>query len=305
MKPYTVVITSCGRFDLLDRTLGSLQQHLEGPLDGVIVAEDSGNPDVQDVVRATFPDALVLLNRPQLGQLTSIDRAYSFVRTPFIFHCEDDWEFSSGSFLHPSAVLLEAFPELSLISLRARGELNRRLRNAPGRSYRGIPYFQADPALHPDYFGYSFNPGLRRTADYLRIGPFASFCGEREISYCFKKLGYTMGYLEDACVMHIGHDRHIDDPKMGRKARTTPQRLAHSARIRFDRLRRHALPWLDPAVQIQRGIGRFAASRLSPQVPLLRPSQFLPTSRDRGATGELQTGRQLTPDWMELSSADR
>ena len=263
MDEYTVVITSCGRFDLLERTLQSLQPHLEGPLTSLVVVEDSGQAEVRDVVRSVAPDAEVLINEQRLGQLASIDRAYSTIRTPLVFHCEDDWLFTHGGFLEDSATLLEAFPHLSLISLRSRTEVNKRVQNSPRLSHQRVKYFQADPALHPEYFGYSFNPGLRRMSDYRRIGPFSSFKGEREISYCFKKLGYTMAYLEQPCVTHIGDERHIDDPQTHLRARNMRQRLAHSCRLRIDRLHRTLFPARDPAVQIQRGVGEFAATRLS------------------------------------------
>lgn len=265
MNPYTVVITSCGRFDLLERTLRSLQPHLTGPLEAVIVAEDSGDEAVRDVVGTIVPDAEVLINSPRMGQLASVDRAYAKVRTPLIFHCEDDWQFLCGGFLEPSSELLDAFPHLSLISLRSRQEINHRVRNAPSRHHGQIEYFEADPRRHPEYFGYSFNPGLRRMSDYRRVGPFASFQGERQISYCFKTLGYTMGFLEQPCVTHIGDERHVDDPKTHLRARSMSQRLIHSCRIRFDRLHRRLLPARDPAVQIQQGMGPFAASRLARQ----------------------------------------
>ena len=265
MEEYTVVITSCGRFDLLERTLRSLIAYLEGPQESVIVIEDSGQQTVDDVVRSVLPDARVIVNEQRLGQLASVDKAYAQVQTPYIFHCEDDWHFTAGGFLEDSYALLKAFPELSLVSLRSRDELNRLIRTSPTRRLGSIDYFQADPDLHPEYFGYSFNPGLRRRADYLRIGPFASFRGEREISYCFKKLGYTIGYLEQACVTHIGDERHINDPKTHKRARTLPQRLAHSLRLRVDRLHRAAFPAHDPANQIQNGSGKFAETRLSNQ----------------------------------------
>ena len=232
MKAYTVVITSCGRFDLLERTLRTLQPHLDGPLDAVVVIEDSGDASAGDVVHSIVPDARVLVNERQRGQLASIDRAYEQVRTPLIFHCEDDWEFTAGGFLEDSATLLDEFANLSLVSLRPRDEINKLVRGTPTRHCDGVNYFRADPSLHPEYFGYSFNPGLRRTSDYRRLGPFASYSGEREISYCFKRLGYTMAYLEHACVTHIGNERHVDDPQTHLRARNLSQRLMHSCRLR-------------------------------------------------------------------------
>ena len=33
------------------------------------------------------------------GQIPAIDAAYAHVDTEFIFHCEDDWEFTSAGFV--------------------------------------------------------------------------------------------------------------------------------------------------------------------------------------------------------------
>ncbi len=51
IEPYTVALTSCGRFDLLEQTLDSLLPHLEGPLAKIVIAEDSGSFEVESVVR--------------------------------------------------------------------------------------------------------------------------------------------------------------------------------------------------------------------------------------------------------------
>ena len=56
MEPYTVALTSCGRFDLLEQTLRSLLPRLDGPLAGILIAEDSGDERIYDVVRQ-FGDA--------------------------------------------------------------------------------------------------------------------------------------------------------------------------------------------------------------------------------------------------------
>ena len=80
MEPYTVAVTSCGRFDLLERTLGSLLPRLEGPVAKLVITEDSGDPAVHDVIRRFSGGGLkfeVLVNERPLGLIRSIDRLYS------------------------------------------------------------------------------------------------------------------------------------------------------------------------------------------------------------------------------------
>lgn len=263
MGAYSVVVTSCNRFDLLEKTLETLLPRLDGNLQEIIVAEDSGKEEVNDVVARLGKEIRVILNRPQLGQLASIDRAYATVKTPYIFHCEDDWDFFGDDFITPSIELLEAFPAISMVSLRPKDELHPKERIQPERIHNGIRYMVADPDAHPEYFGYSFNPGMRRLADYHRMGPFCDYRGEREISYCFKQLGQSMAYLQPPAVRHSGWGRHVDDPKQEKRLKSFSGRLKKSAGLRLARLKRVILPFTDPAYQLKRGVGPFAESRIA------------------------------------------
>ena len=118
MEPYTVALTSCGRFDLLEQTLRSLLPRLDGPVAEILIAEDSGDARVHDVVRQ-FGDAYgrieVIFNDPPLGQAKSIDRLYARIGTDWIFHCEDDWEFHAGGFIGKSFAILKEFDRLGIM----------------------------------------------------------------------------------------------------------------------------------------------------------------------------------------------
>ncbi len=266
MQKYTLVITSCDRFDLLEATLRSLMPRLDEGLQEVVIAEDSGKPGVYDVVKKVGIEAQILLNSPRLGQLASIDRAYSVVKTDYIFHCEDDWEFFGDGFVQPSLQLLDQYEKISMVSLRARDDLDRRHRNQPSTVWNGISFIAADPTAHPEYFGYAFNPGMRRISDYRRFGPFKDYRGEREVSYCFKSLGYHIVALEPPAVRHIGWDRHIHDPKDVIRAADFFARLKHSVWLRGMRLKRNLFRHNDPAYQLKQGRGPFAESRFDPQL---------------------------------------
>ncbi len=260
MEPYTVVVTSCGRFDLLEITLRSLIARLEGPLAKILIVEDSGSRGVFDVVGRFDCEMQVVLNASPLGQMASIDRAYAQVDTEWIFHCEDDWEFFRDGFIGSSYTLLKEFQNLSIVSLRPRKEINSLVRNAKTREFEGVEYFTAEPGLHPEYFGYSFNPGLRRLSDYRKIAPLAALPdAERDASYCFKKLGYTMAWLERPAVRHIGGGRHVDDPTLPPRAAGLRRRLGNSARKRLRRLCRRFHPRSDPATMIVRRASRTSA----------------------------------------------
>ncbi|MBI1391571.1 MAG: glycosyltransferase [Alphaproteobacteria bacterium] len=239
---FTLVITSCGRFDLLTRTLASLSRCLDEPPARAILIEDSGDASVRDVAQSAGPlvgrPIETIVNDRRLGQMASIDRAYAMVKTPFIFHCEDDWEFTRAGFIASSRRLLDAMPDVSMVGLRDRWSLNPLLHNLPDEEHAGERVFMTDPAAHPEYFSYSFNPGLRRLSDYRQIGPFSALGHEADVSLAFKRAGFRMAYLSEAAVAHIGDDRHVNDP-MGPKRPTNPfERWGRSVSKRIKRVRR-------------------------------------------------------------------
>jgi hypothetical protein len=239
-QSYTLVVTSCGRFDLLEATLRSFYSHVDVAPHELIVVEDSADENVRQVVDGFGVPARTLVNGGRLGQMQAIDRAYAQVGTPLIFHCEDDWLFTRGGFMRESAALLQALPDVSMVGLRPRAELNPLVRKSPVERLGDIAYFRMDPGLHPEYFSHSFNPGLRRLADYARLGPYAPLGQEPDVSYAFKQAGFRIANLEVPAVQHIGFGRHIDDPMHNPRPRNPIQRLERSIRKRVKRLRRAA-----------------------------------------------------------------
>src|ERR1700755_3435286 len=104
----TVVVTSCKRHDLLARTLESFRaMESEGRVARILVAED-GDADPAAVC-ARFGAEHFITGTPG-GQVGPRDKAYARVDTPYIFHLEDDWEFTRSGFLQKSRAMLEADP---------------------------------------------------------------------------------------------------------------------------------------------------------------------------------------------------
>lgn len=210
----SVVLTSCGRFDLLERTLASFLQYNTYPLSQFIVVEDSGSPEVRNIIEA-FPIAFeVIVNAPSRGQIASIDIAYSQVTKPLIFHCEDDWLFLRQGFIEDSLAVLDSFPQVSVVNLACPGiveEMDEVLKTCAVLEQCGVRFKIIPPHAHPLWFGYSFNPGLRRTADYRRLGTFTSIGHESDLSVYFKKRNMSVAVLENPACRHIGRERHVRD----------------------------------------------------------------------------------------------
>jgi hypothetical protein len=209
------VITSCGRFDLLEQTLKSFFSCNTHPIDQFLLVEDSGRREVLDVLRQ-FPVSFeVILNETPMGQMGSIDLAYAKVSQPLIFHCEDDWGFFRPGLLDDSIKVLEALPNVSMVSAIATGildELDDVVVNCPLSQMNGVDFFRIPIEAHPLWFGYSLNPGLRRTSDYRKLGNFSAIGHEPELSLYFKSLGMSIAVLKEPAYTHIGEGRHVPDP---------------------------------------------------------------------------------------------
>jgi hypothetical protein len=229
----TMVITSCGRQDLLAETVKSFEHHAPNTLDELIIVEDG--PADNSFVRELMPTvkSFNLLNSPvpRRGQLLNIEWAYEQVKTPYVFHCEDDWRFTKPKFIEDSLTLLETFPECLMVHLRSHKDQwqeshNRSWVEETEYKLDELSYWKTRPWIqHDGGFGFSFNPGLRRLVDYTRIGgvrqPVADRYGpffnqkdgcllERTNAENYQRLGMWCASLEPAGrVEHIGWHRHI------------------------------------------------------------------------------------------------
>lgn len=201
MPEITLCVTSCGRHDLLDRTLRSFAQFNTYPIKETIFVEDSdlGPPEWLADLPGIGPKQWIA-NGARKGQVYSIDRAYAEVSTPYIFHCEDDWEFLKSGFIEASLELLERSPRVWTVSLRGSDcnghevEFDQEL----GINIH-VPYWREG------WGGFHWNPGLRRMADYRRIGsygrhlsydPRITVVGELDLSRHHLDNGYRIAVLD-------------------------------------------------------------------------------------------------------------
>ena len=238
----TFVITSAARFDLLATTLESFFQYNTAPISRYVLVEDRGGRSVLDILEKYPAKFDVMINDPPAGAIASVDLAYRTVTTPYIFHCEDDWRFFRSGFVEESMVLLEAFPEISVVVSRRRGQtpMSDLIYQGALQKHKGIAFRCAPMLAHPHWLGYSFNPGLRRLSDYRKIGSFGRWGVEIDVSIYFKRMGMTMAILEEPACETTGWKRHVKDPTWGRNWRGRIQQkqrtLAHYTQIVLNRL---------------------------------------------------------------------
>jgi hypothetical protein len=223
----TVVVTSCGRQDLLDLTLDSFLQHNTFPITEFIIIEDGDsakNRALREKYRG-YPFKWLATSQ-RAGQIAAIDLAYREVRTELIFHCEDDWEFFAPGFIEKSLAILAQNHSILQVWIRALNDTNGHpVLNYPLTAAE-IPY----RLLCHDYegkwgsiwHGFSWNPGLRRRRDYRLLGSFVSLDPETtreaweveaDAGAFYRQRGFFAAILTDnnsnGYVRHIGGNRQV------------------------------------------------------------------------------------------------
>ena len=227
----TVVLTSCGRPDLLAKTLDSFFEYNTYPIDDFIVMEDGTEPSsLGGDAKYSSRGIRWLSTGRRSGQMAAIDRAYGLVKTEYIFHCEDDWEFYAPGFIEKSLAILRRSPEVLQVWIRALNDTNNLAIMEHVFSADGVTYRFIRPGHHTEewgtWHGFSLNPGLRRTRDYHSIGSFAAHNPdgslkawevERALSEVYLKRGLLAAILADGdgrgYVRHLGWGRRVGDPE--------------------------------------------------------------------------------------------
>lgn len=206
----TICITSCGRLDLLAQTMESFTQYHTGGT--YLISEDSTDTAIIQQVKDTYPYMRVLSGETRLGVMGSIDRLYAQVETPYIFHLEDDWEFDGPIDWENAIALFEAQPEIANICVRAFEEIKPKHRKHSDITALNESQFAVmRPEAHPEFYGWSPNPGLFRTQTYQRYAPFNRVLPD-QMSAIIKRDGGRQAYLLPGVARHIGHGRHVPDP---------------------------------------------------------------------------------------------
>ena len=225
----TVVLTSCGRQDLLEQTLDSFFAYNTYPIRELIVIEDGDGHKNEHLSQKYQKYSLTWLDTgARVGQVTAMDVAYSYVKTDFIFHCEDDWEFLRPRFIERSLMVLNADEKVLQVYLRDKDDTNGHPVSDRVYFAEWVPYRLVargyDAGKWGVWHGFSWNPGLRRRRDYQLLGSFGSLDPsgtklpwqiERDASAFYRKHDFVAAILAEDCgpgyVRHLGDDRHVPE----------------------------------------------------------------------------------------------
>lgn len=221
MSEVTLVITSCGRSDLLEKTVESFFKYNTYPLKRTLIIEDGDIEDFSNIERHIVGDYEIIKNETNIGQFPSIDKVYSMVDTKYLFHCEDDWEFLSEGFIEASLDIFDSWDHDGhrlfgpwLCHHKIDKSNGKRLLPEVYKTKGGIKYQIIESTIA--FGGYTLNPGLRLTSDCMLEHPYdeiehdgvdrEKILAQRYI----KKHNFRAAHIVDTNYCdHIGYGRHI------------------------------------------------------------------------------------------------
>jgi hypothetical protein len=237
LSKITMVLTSCGRNDLLEKTLDSFFKYNTYPIERYIIIEDSADfiifNECERLNKEKYDGKLeFIFNYEKLGQCASIDKAYSIVETEYVFHCEEDWEFYRDGFIEESIKVLKTQPKVIQAWIRPKSDniLNKiqsniytlpfgvsvRIVEPVGFIVRGANDDGSDMIIK-NYMGFSWNPGVKRIKDWKELSNgYSGFEREHLVDQYYRDNGFMVVSLSkddtDGYVKHIGWNRRAANP---------------------------------------------------------------------------------------------
>ena len=209
MNNTTLCITMGRRPELLRQTLTSLL--LQSDFEHIIAINDFRDDATNEVFKTLCPQGELISLDHQLGHHAAVDHMYQRVKTDWIFHTEDDWQFSQPIDLDRLSQTISMNPWISGICLRSEADFGlceADQRRVVYEQHNELPFYRLD-TMHEQWHGYTFNPHLAPIGIWKRFGPFSSFKKERHISRVIRKSGLVMPYWVDGGCQHIGWDNSV------------------------------------------------------------------------------------------------
>jgi GT2 family glycosyltransferase len=180
MNDVTLVITSYNRLDLLHKTIESFNRVNTYPIAQVIIVDDSGNSEMHNKIREAYHNYSLVLNERNIGLVESIDKAYAGVTTPYIFHSEDDFEYTRSGFIENCIKVMESDDTIFRVGIRGQthiDSLDPEIHIGNGVPYKFSKYYSWDVEAWGNQFwhGFGFQCGMIRKCHYDIVKPYTQY----------------------------------------------------------------------------------------------------------------------------------
>ena len=232
----TFSITTCKRYDLFERTMNSFIFHCKdiGLISSWICVDDNSSDEDRLKMLTNFPFFKFIWKTPeQKGHAQSMNLILDTVKTPYLFHMEDDWEFFVPSnYIRPCIEILNESDEYGQCLINKNYAETIDGLNIQGGIYSntkgGLSYyvheFEPNAASFAKKYGpgsncaywphYSLRPGLNKVSCLKSTGRYNPSASHFEMDFAYRyTVNYKTTFLNRIYCTHIGRltkDRHLE-----------------------------------------------------------------------------------------------
>lgn len=227
----TFTITTCKRFKLFEQTMNSFLNcciDLD-MIDAWICVDDNSSLDDREKMKKLYPFfQFHFKNKDEKGHPQSMNIIRRSVRTPFIFHMEDDWKFFvRRNYMSDCLDVLNQNPQIGQCLInRNYAETDRDTNIAGGlqqKTESGLRFLIHEHCDTPQKYmefqqkygsapnsaywpHFSFRPGLNRSIIWRVLGEFDEKVShfEHEYSKKYKECGFVTAFLDNIHCLHTG-----------------------------------------------------------------------------------------------------
>lgn len=232
-KMVTYSVTTCKRFDLFEKTINSFINCCQDILqiDRWLCVDDNSSVEDRAKMKKLYPFFDFIWKTPeQKGHPESMNIIIEEVKTPFLLHMEDDWQFfEEKNYVKPALEILKENERLGQVCFNRNYAEVLNDRNIPGgvlkfsqqNNYRYLIHEHYKPdSKEYEHFNrrhnnapsscywphYSLRPSVLRTQIFKDIGKYNENTSHFEMEYSnrYVEKGYMTAFYDGICSLHIG-----------------------------------------------------------------------------------------------------
>jgi hypothetical protein len=202
MKPLTIIMTSCDRWDLFTQTLDSFFALNTYPYVAFHVHNDSTNAIPIEIKQRYSDKGITWHEGVKRGLSGAWDYLVDLVQTEYFFNLEEDFEFIGN----PNFII-DSFKLINIcFQVWVRNDKDHQHPLGKIKAHNGVYFKEVEE--WGDWCGFSFNPSLRSKFEWNGFFP-NGINGKDEIELSREVKPYYFAYsLVNSACRHIGNGRH-------------------------------------------------------------------------------------------------
>ena len=233
----TFTVTTCKRYDLFEKTMNSFLNCCVDidKIDTWLCVDDNSSDEDREKMKKNYPFfEFYFKTKNEKGHPQSMNIIKKKVKTPYIFHIEDDWKFfSRRKYITECLEIIGTNPSIGQCLINKNYAEVESIKIVGGffsLTNTGKRYYihehcatrEEYDIFNKKYGGlnncaywphFSFRPSLLRTEVLHKLGDFNETIGhfEMDYSYRYRNNGYISAFLEGLYCLHIGRlttERH-------------------------------------------------------------------------------------------------